>query len=79
MVLSLAVSVVPMFKLFNDEGESPWDLWVPSLAQSTLMGRVLKGTAIGVMDVVPGVVVCLVVTVVALTFVSRQLTKRAAQ
>ena len=79
VVLNLAVSLLPLFTLLNQEGETVWDLWVPSIAQSTLMGRVLKGTPIGLLDVAPSLLICGVATVLALTFVSRQLTKRAAQ
>ena len=79
VVLNLAVSLLPLFTLLNQEGETAWDLWVPSIAQSTLMGRVLKGTPIGLLDVAPSLLICGVATVLALTFVSRQLTKRAAQ
>jgi sodium transport system permease protein len=79
VVLTLAVSMTPMISLFNQEGESGWNLWVPALAQSTLMNRVLKNAPISAMDVAPSLVVCIVLTVAALMFVSRQLTKRAAQ
>jgi sodium transport system permease protein len=79
VVLTLAVTMTPMVSLFNQEGESAWNLWVPALAQSTLMNRVLKNAPIGALDVVPTLFVCSVLTVAALMFVSRQLTKRAAQ
>jgi sodium transport system permease protein len=79
VVLTLAVTMTPMVSLFNQEGESAWNLWVPALAQSTLMNRVLKNAPIGALDVVPSLFVCSVLTVAALMFVSRQLTKRAAQ
>jgi sodium transport system permease protein len=79
MVLTLAVSLIPLVSLFNQEGESAWNLWMPALAQTTLMNRVLKNAPIGPLDVAPGLLVCAVLTVLALTFVSRQLRKRAAQ
>jgi sodium transport system permease protein len=79
MVLTLAVSLIPLVSLFNQEGESAWNLWVPALAQTTLMNRVLKNAPIGMLDVAPGLLVCAALTVLALTFVSRQLRKRAAQ
>jgi sodium transport system permease protein len=79
VILTMAVSFTPMISLFNQEGESPWNLWVPPMAQTTLMNRVLKNAPIGVLDVAPSLVVCIVLTALALTFVSRQLTRRAAQ
>ena len=45
-VLVLAASLLPLVTLFNQGGESPWQLWVPALAQHTLMTRVLKGEAL---------------------------------
>ena len=46
-VLMLAVSLLPLVGLFNPGGEERWHLWVPALAQNTLMTRVLKGEALG--------------------------------
>ncbi|MEP6503067.1 MAG: ABC transporter permease [Betaproteobacteria bacterium] len=79
VVLTLAVSLMPLVSMFNQEGESAWNLWVPALAQTTLMNRVLKNAPINPLDVLPSLGICILLTVVALTFVSRQLTKRAAQ
>jgi sodium transport system permease protein len=79
VVLTMAVSLSPMIGLFNQEGESPWNLWVPPMAQSALMNRILKNTPIAPLDFAPSVIVCIVVTTLALAFVTRQLTKRAAQ
>jgi sodium transport system permease protein len=79
MVLTLAVSLMPLISLFNQEGEAPWNLWVPAMAQTTLMNRVLKGTPIAFVDVMPTLLVCGLLTAAALAFVTRQLTKRAAQ
>jgi sodium transport system permease protein len=78
-VVMLGVSLVPMIGLFGQEGEAAWHRWVPGLAQTTLMNRVLKGSPIGLADVAPGAVVCVVITSLALLFVSQQLVRRAAQ
>ncbi len=79
VVLTLAISTMPLVSLFNQEGETAWNLWVPALAQTTLMNRVLKNAPISPLDVLPSLIICIVLTIAALTFVSRQLTKRAAQ
>jgi len=79
VVLTMAVSLSPMIGLFNQEGESPWNLWVPPMAQSALMNRVLKNAPITPLDLMPGVIVCIAVTALALAFVTRQLARRAAQ
>ena len=41
------VSLLPLVNVFNLGGEAPWHLWVPALAQNTLMTRVLKGEDFG--------------------------------
>ena len=79
VVLTMAVSMTPLVSIFGQEGESPWNLWLPSLAQTTLMNRVLKNAPIGFADLAPSLLVCTAITIIALAFVSRQLTKRAAQ
>ena len=70
VVLTLLVTMTPMVSLFNQEGESGWNLWVPALAQPTLMNRVLKNAPISAMDVAPSLLVCIALTVAALMFVS---------
>jgi len=72
-VVMLGVSLLPLVSLFNQEGTAPWHLWVPALAQTTLMGRVLKGEPWPLADVLPSVAVCLLLTVLALGFVARTL------
>ena len=79
VVLTLAVTMSPVMNMLNQEGESAWNLWVPALAQTTLMNRVLKNAPISPMDVAPSLFICVALTVAALMFVSRQLTRRAAQ
>jgi len=79
VILTMAVTMTPLINIFNQEGESQWNLWLPSLAQTTLMNRVLKNAPIGLADVAPSLLVCAAITAVSLAFVSRQLTKRAAQ
>ncbi len=76
-VVMLGVSLLPLVSLFNQEGTAPWHLWVPALAQTTLMGRVLKGEVLPFGDVLPSVAVCVLLTVLALGFVSRTLRSAA--
>ncbi|MDO9091650.1 MAG: ABC transporter permease [Rubrivivax sp.] len=76
-VLLLGVSMLPLVTVFNQEGTAPWHLWVPALAQTTLMGRVLKGEVLAVPDVTQATVVCMVLTAVALVFVARTLKSAA--
>ncbi|MCW5635655.1 MAG: ABC transporter permease [Rubrivivax sp.] len=76
-VVLLVVSLLPLVTVFNQEGEQPWHLWLPALAQATLMGRVLKGEALPWMDLAVPVFVALGVTVLSLFYVARLL-RRAA-
>jgi sodium transport system permease protein len=69
----LGVSLLPLVSLFNQEGTAPWHLWLPALAQSTLMGRVIKGEGLSVVDVLPGVGTCAVLMALALAYVVRTL------
>ncbi|MEK8031032.1 ABC transporter permease subunit [Ideonella sp. DXS29W] len=78
-VVVLGMSMLPMMMLFNQEGEKPWHLWVPGLAQSTLMGRVLKGEPMGAMDLVLPAAACGVLAFVCLLYVSRQFSKAAVR
>jgi sodium transport system permease protein len=69
----MAVSLLPLVTLFNQEGEQPWQLWVPALGQVMLMNRVLKGEALGGVEVVLPLVSCAVVAGASLVLVVRQL------
>jgi sodium transport system permease protein len=77
LVVMLA-QLLPLVSVFNQEGEAPWHLWVPALAQSTLMTRVLKGQELGLPDLWLPLVVCAAFTLVALWCVAGLL-KRAVR
>ena len=72
-IVLLAVSLLPLINVFDLGGEAPWHLWVPALAQNTLMTRVLKGESFGVADVLIPIVVCAVLAATAIAFVARRL------
>ena len=72
-VVMLAVSLLPMVSLFNQTGEEAWHLWVPALAQNTLMLRVLKGEGFTTTQVLVPLLVCALLTFVGLWFVARRL------
>ena len=72
-VVMLVASLLPLVTLFSQEGTAPWHLWVPALAQTTLMGRVLKGEALLAPDILSSLFVCSMLAVVALAFVVRAL------
>lgn len=74
-----AVSLAPMVTLLNPGGDAPWYLWVPGLAQNTLMLAVLKGETLRWAQVMPSVVVGLVLTAVALFYVARSMRAAVAR
>jgi sodium transport system permease protein len=75
----LVVSMLPLATMFNQDGEQPWHLAVPALAQITLMGRVLRGEAVGPLDHLLPLAVCVALVVVALAYVARQLRTAAVR
>ncbi len=75
----LAVSMLPLASLFNQQGDAPWQLWVPALAQQMLMARVLKGDTLVATQVAPPVVVCVLLVALCLGYVSRRLRESAVR
>ena len=76
-VVVLAASLLPLASWFNQEGSAAWHLWVPALAQTTLMGKVLRNEALPWADVGITVLVSAVVSAWAVTFVARTLRSAA--
>ena len=72
-VVVLAVSMLPLVTVFNQEGDAPWHLWVPALAQVSLMGRVLKGELLPWADVLLPLAVCAALVLLGVAFVARTL------
>ena len=76
-IVVLMISLLPLVNVFNLGGEAPWHLWVPALAQNTLMTRVLKGEDFGVAQVLIPLFVCVVLAAAGLWFVARMLRQAA--
>ena len=76
-IVVLVISLLPLVNVFNLGGEAPWHLWVPALAQNTLMTRVLKGEDFGLAQVLIPLFVCIVLAVAGLWFVARMLRQAA--
>ena len=72
-VVILGVSLLPLVTLFNQGGEAPWHLAVPALGQVVLMNRVLKGEAVGLLDVALPLAVCALIAAAGVAYVARQL------
>ncbi|CAN5791464.1 ABC transporter permease [soil metagenome] len=78
-IVILGVSLLPLVTLFGMSGEEAWHLWVPALAQNTLMTRVLKGEAFGAAQVLIPLGVCVVLTALGVWFVARTLRSAAVR
>jgi sodium transport system permease protein len=72
-VVILVVSLLPMATLFNESGEQPWHLWLPALAQVTLMGRVLRGDAFVAADLLVPLGVAALLAGICLADIARHL------
>jgi sodium transport system permease protein len=72
-IVLLGVSLAPLVGLLAQGGEARWYLWVPALAQTTLMGRVLRGEATPALDLLVSAGVSVVLIGLALGWVARQL------
>ena len=72
-VVILGVSLLPLVTVFNQSGEAPWHLAVPALGQVALMNRVLKGEAVGVLDMALPLAVCALIAAAGVILVARQL------
>ncbi|HEY0857855.1 MAG TPA: ABC transporter permease [Albitalea sp.] len=78
-VVILGVSMLPLVSVLNQSGESPWQLWVPALAQQTLMTRVLRGEGFGAEQVLVPLAVCVVLTAAGVWLVARMLRSAAVR
>jgi sodium transport system permease protein len=78
-VVVLGVSMLPLVAWFSQEGEQAWHLWVPALAQVTLMGRVLKGEPSQLVEQLIPLGVSVAVTVLAVAYIARTLKTAAVR
>lgn len=72
-VALLAFQMAPMIAIMDFSGEKPWHLLVPSLAQQTVMLRVLRGDDLHLQHLMVPTAVSVVVTVVCLVVLARRL------
>jgi sodium transport system permease protein len=78
LVITL-IAMTPMVSILNPGGDAAWYLWVPGLAQNTLMMLVLKGEALGWARVLPGVLVGALLTAACLFYVARSMRAAVAR
>lgn len=78
-VVMLGASLLPVINVFSLGGEAPWHLWLPALAQSVLMTRVLKGEGFSAAQVGIPLLTCALLTVAGVWFVARTLRSAAVR
>ncbi|MDE1948046.1 MAG: ABC transporter permease subunit, partial [Burkholderiales bacterium] len=76
-VVVLLVSLLPLARLLQQQGEARWQFWVPGLAQITLMSQVLEGRALTLAQALPAAAVCAATAAAALAYVARVLGRSA--
>ncbi|MDM4768466.1 ABC transporter permease [Pelomonas sp. SE-A7] len=75
----MVVSMAPMVTLFNPGAQAPWHLWVPGLAQNTLMTQLIKGEIPTLWQLAQPVIVGLALTAVCLWDVARSMRTAVAR
>ncbi len=74
-VVVMAASLLPLVAVFDQEGDAPWHLWVPALAQHALMTRVLKGEPPSPLELLPPLAVGALLTLLGVWAVARMLSR----
>ncbi len=64
--LTMLVNFAPVIPLFLSVRDATWQLFVPAMAQQTVMMRALRGEAVGPADILIPAAVALTITVLAL-------------
>ena len=78
-VVILTVSLLPLVTVFNLGAESPWHVWVPALAQTVLMNKVLRGEDLTLLQILVPLAVSALVGLAGVAFVARSLRRAALQ
>lgn len=72
-IVLLGFQLAPMIAIMDFSGEKPWHLLVPSLAQQSVMLRILRGDELHLQHLLVPTAVSLVLTVVCLLVLARRL------
>jgi sodium transport system permease protein len=78
-IVMMAINLTMLVPLIGQSGEQRWWLWVPGLAQQTVMNRVLKGDAIDAAHVLLPAAVCVLLAAACLAFIARELKTAAVR
>jgi sodium transport system permease protein len=72
-ILLLVFQMAPMISIMDFSGEKPWHLWIPSLAQQTVMLRVLRADALHWHHLLIPTGVSLAIAIVCLVMLARRM------
>ncbi len=72
-LIVVAAPLVSMVGLFKQGADPVWFKWVPLLAQNQLMTKILNNEVVGVADMLAPVLTCVLITCLALWYVSRKM------
>lgn len=78
-LLVTAFGLTPLVPVLNPGGEQSWYLWVPGLAQTTLMNQIIKGEGLVLIKILPSLGVSAVLTGAALWLVVRSIKQVVAR
>jgi sodium transport system permease protein len=74
-IISLVVTMAPVFMLINPGKEPAWIQWVPILSQSQMMNQVLRGESLNLIHVGLAAFMCGVIAVLSTCFTATQMRK----
>ena len=72
-ILLLAVMLMPLLGMFKQGVTPAWFKWVPLLSQNQLMEKILNNEVVNGIDIAAPLLICLVLTTLALTYTSRKI------
>lgn len=72
-IFMAAFSLIPMFTVINNQGERPWHLFPPVIAQFTLMSRVIREEVVQGTDLLQASASCGAIAALCLWWIGRNL------
>ena len=71
------VSIIPIVQLVQQKKDPDWIAWVPVSGQFSLLGQVLRGESIPLVQIAASFAVPLVLTICVLLLVTRMLSRES--
>jgi sodium transport system permease protein len=74
-IISLVVTMAPVFMMVNPGKEPAWIQWVPILSQSQMMNQVLRGEAVNIVNLCLAGATCALIALLSTGFTATQMRK----